>query len=173
MFINPFSAGTALVRKGAQTQLSLLMSLSGNLLHATMQLTELNQQATRRLLEESAADMQRAMQLHTLSDVQSFVGEQSKMSVERVQGYWQNLQNIAAENVIGTQQVLASSATSVVQGVAPKQGREQKADNDEGQDEDASSSQQHKHPHEVDVQPSPLVEKLVASVAVEPPEART
>jgi hypothetical protein len=166
MFAYPFSAGADLMRRNIETQLSLLVSLSGGVLHTTMQLGELNRQTGRRLLEESAADMQKAFQLRSPADLQSFIGEQSQMSVEKMRGYWQNVQNIAAENWIEAQQVAAST-------VAPASAEPEQAGADT-RTENASADSTHKPPHKVDVQPSPLVEKLVDSVAVDidKPDAR-
>lgn len=162
----PMGAGADLVRKNLETQLSLMTSMSGRLFNTSLQLGELNRQAGRRLIEESADDMQKALQLRTLADVQSFVGEQTQMTVERMRGYWQNVQQITAQNLT----VGLPGAPDDGELVQPEHGVQAGQDVQEQDEEDTqqASSAPGKHPHEVDVQPSPLVEKLVAAVAVEP-----
>lgn len=164
----PIGAGADLVRKNLETQLSLMTSMSGRLFNTSVQLGELNRQAGRRLIEESADDMQKALQLRTLADVQSFVGEQTQMTVERMRGYWQNVQQITAQNLSVD---LPGGAPDDAELVQPEHGVQAGQDvQEQPDDEDAqqAASAPGKHPHEVDVQPSPLVEKLVAAVAVEP-----
>lgn len=157
----PMDAGADLVRKNLQTQLSLLTKMSAGLLNTSMQLGELNRQAGQRLIEESAVDMQKALQLRTLADLQSFVGEQTQMTMERMRGYWQNVQQITAENL-----ALPAVAPDDHALAQPEHAQQEQS---AAQDTAAAS---HKHPHEVDVQPSALVEKLVAAVAVDPDTAR-
>ena len=158
MFIYPFGPAGDLVRKNVEIQLSLFKTLSERVFNTSLQLGELNRQAGHRLMEESAADLQKILRIQSLADAQSFVGEQSQVSVEKMRGYWQNVQHIAAENWIGAQQV---SATEMA-------GESTEDDQTRQEGELKKSSVEH-HPgqHEVDVHPSPLVEKLVASVAVD------
>lgn len=156
MFIYPFGPASDLVRKNVETQLSLLKTLSERFFNTSLQLGELNRQAGRRLMEESTADMQKALRIQSFAEAQSFIGEQSQVSVEKMRGYWQNVQHIAAGNWVGAQQ----AARHTGEPLEPERA---------AQDREAEKPSAEHHPgqHEVDVHPSPLVEKLVASVAVD------
>jgi len=159
MFSFPFNTDTAVNRNNIPSPAPLL-AFTNRLLNASLQLQELNRQALRRLVEESALEMQKALQVRTLADAQLLVSEHSKSSVEKFTGYWQNVGNIALETwgsprrVVGAVEASASVAAAepavpVAEAFVEKPAVITK-------------------PHETDVSPSPLVEKLVASVAVEP-----
>lgn len=155
MFTYPPKTGADMIRKNIEAQLSLLTSLSGKFFNATLQLSELNRQASNRLLEESAAEMQKALQIHTLADAQSFIGEQSKSSVYKLNGYWQNVQKIASDNWMETAKIVAPFA----------EGRASQAEPPiENQQMEKSSEQRAQN--EEHVAPSPLVKNLVAKAGV-------
>ena len=157
MFNFPFSTNAAANRTNLGSQ-APFTAFTNRMLHASLQLQELNRQALRRLVEESALDMQKALRIRSLSDVQLLIGEQSKSSVEKLTGYWQNVGNIALETwgsprrVLGaveTTDAAAEPAVPVAEAFVETPAVITK-------------------PHETDVHPSLLVEKLVASVAVDP-----
>lgn len=155
MFVFPVNAASELVRNNIEVQSSLLLNVSKSFVNASMQLGELNVQASRKLVEESTAAMMKSMQLKSLADAQSFIAEQSQMTLDRIRGYQQNVQNIAAATwrdagKVGGEPVTAQSVNTGNAGGAA----------DTAAPKDAASHGQ----HETDHRPSPLVEKLVASV---------
>jgi hypothetical protein len=101
MASNPLQSGQDIVRQSMQSQYQLLQSLTGKLMNASMQMAELNREASRKLLEESAADLQKAMSIKSIPDAQAFIGEQTRVSLEKVRGYWTNVQSIAVQNFTG------------------------------------------------------------------------
>lgn len=153
MFAFPVGPASDLVRNNIQSQFSLFMNVSKNFVNATMQLGELNAQAGRKLMEESATAITKGMQVRTLADVQSFMAEQSQVTVDRIRGYALNVQNIAAQNWVGP------GKPPVVVPVTQTSVQVETTIDDSAQKR--SASQGH---HEADPHPSPLVEKLVASV---------
>jgi hypothetical protein len=223
MAFNPLQSGQDIVRQSMQSQYQLLQSLTGKLMNASMQMAELNREASRKLLEESAADLQKAMNIKSIPDAQAFIGEQTRGSLEKVRGYWTNVQTIATQNftggdilpgieainpmaaaaarsvaasvesaantattatnvantVAGTASDLAKTATSATvsavnsaannavntaanaantaANAAAAAAREDAADK-------AHDTKAGKHAHDVDQAPSPLVEKLIATV---------
>lgn len=157
MFSFPFNTNAATNPNnfGAQAP---YMAFANRLVHASLQLQELNRQALRRLVEESAVDMQKALRIRSLSDAQILLGEQSKSSIEKITGYWQNVGNIALETwgsprrVLGAVETTRAAADPSVPVSEPF----------------VETPAVITKPHENEVHPSPLVEKLVASVAVDP-----
>ncbi len=152
MLVFPFKTAPDLVGNNFETQYSFFLNLSKNLMNATMQLNELNLQAARKLMEESATALHKGVQLRTPADAQSFIAEQSQVTADRIRGYAQNLQNIATENWIAYGKPPGAGAT--------KQFVQPANTNDGFARKDAASHGQ----HETDPHPSPLVEALVASV---------
>lgn len=157
MFKFPFNTDGAANRNNFGSQ-APFMAITSRLLHASLQLQELNRQALRRLVEESAVDMQKALRVRSLTDAQVLLGEQSKSSVEKITGYWQNVGNIALETwgsprrvfgAVETTDAAAEPAVPVAEAFVESPAVITK-------------------PHEAEVHASPLVEKLVASVAVDP-----
>lgn len=142
---------------------SQMMALSGKLKTASAQLNELNLQAARRLMEESQADFLKAAQARTFTDAQKLFAEQSKASIEKVVGYWQNVGNIVLETWGSTRRSVGAveAPTGATEPTVPINDAFMKAP--------AVITK----PHEVDVQPSPLVEKLVASVSVDATKPRS
>jgi ribosomal protein L22 len=159
MFI--FPAGTTpsdFFRKNIEIQLSLLSSMSASFLNTSLRLSELNLEAGRRLVEESAAALQKGMQLTSLADTQSFILEQSQATVQKVRGYQQNVQNIMAENLRPLD--ARPDARVTAQTMEPGSAHDQ-----EPAKEAASHAQHHAGhgQHETDHRASGLVEKLIAS----------
>lgn len=162
MFMFPFNTASSAPRTSFGSQ-APVMAFTGRLLNATLQLQELNRQAMRRLVEESAVDLQKALQVRSLADAQILIGEQSKSSVEKITGYWQNVGNIALETWGSPRRVLGAVESS-------NTAEEPSVPVAEAFVETPAVITK---PHEADVQPSPLIEKLVASVAVEPEKSGT
>ena len=146
MATSPFAAPMDFVG----LQASFLKKLYQSMLDVSMQIGNLNVTASRKLLEESTAAATKAVSLKTPWDMQAFLLEQSQLAVERVQGYRQNVQDIAAsvrsDLVAPASQQTAQAATA--------------QDEDQTANEPAASP----HPHEVDPHPSVLVEKLSSAV---------
>lgn len=161
MIVNPVTASPELVRKNLEAQLTLLMSVSGKLMNALLQLSELNRQASRRLLEETAADMQKALRIQTLPDAQAFLGEQSRSSLEKIRGYWQNVQAITEQN---WPVKLPLSVETQDPSAAPPQAAAQEA---AGEPE-----QEPKQEDAPEMQPPALVQKLIASAVPAKPGRR-
>lgn len=216
MAFNPLQAGQDIVRQSMQSQYQLLQTITGKFLNASMQMAELNREASRKLLEESAADLQKAMNIKSIPDAQAFIGEQTRGSLEKVRGYWTNVQTIAAENFTGKDilpgidainplaTAAARSVAASVESVAnaattatntAANTAKNVADNAAGAASDAArtaasatasavntaantvaanakedtadkanETKAGKHAHDVDPAPSPLVEKLIATV---------
>lgn len=148
-----FPVGTALdvVRNNMQSQYSIFLNISKNLVNASMQLGELNAQAARKLMEESATAISKGMQVRTPADVQSFIAEQSQVTIDRVRGYALNVQNIASQNWVGPGAPLAAPVPQPAE-------QAQNTDYESARKAAVLSGQ-----HESDPHPSSLVEKLVAS----------
>jgi len=160
MFNFPFNTDTAVNRNNLPSPAPFL-AFTNRMFNASLQLQELNRQALRRLVEESALEMQKALQVRSLADAQLLVSEHSKSSVEKFTGYWQNVGNIALETWGSPRRVLGAVEASVAAAEPAVPVAEAFVE------KPAVITK----PHETDVQPSPLVEKLVASVAVEPEKA--
>ncbi len=152
MFVFPVNTIKDLVRNNMQSQLSLFLNISKSMVNASVQLGELNVHAGRKLMEESAAAMQKVLQLRTPADTQSFIADQSQVTIDRIRGYALNMQNIASQNWIDMTR--SGSGNPAAYGSKPE-----KADHGVTHEDAAPQGQ-----HGVDVHPSPLVEKLVASV---------
>jgi hypothetical protein len=151
MFSFPASTASNLVRNNIGSQVSFLLNLSKSFVNASMQLGELNVQAGCKLMEESSTALTKGMQLRTLADTQSFLVEQSQVTVERISGYTQNVQNIVTTNMFNIGKSGGFPAAS-----QPTQT--------EHENESASRQEAVPHgQHETDPHPSALVEKLVAS----------
>lgn len=155
MFVFPASTTSNLVQNNIGSPVSFLMNLSKSFISASMQLTELNVQAGRKLMEESTTALAKGMQLRTLADTQSFLAEQSKVTLERISGYTQNVQSIVTENVFSIDKTGALQTA-----LKPAQSDRE---NEGGARREAASHGQ----HEADPHPSALVEKLVASAVNE------
>jgi hypothetical protein len=142
---------------------SQMLAFSGKLRTASAQFNELNLQAARRLMEESRADFLKAAQAHTFTEAQRLFAEQSKASIEKVVGYWQNVGNIVLETWGSPRRSVGAVETSdeATEPTVPLNDAFMKAP--------AVLAK----PHEVDIQPSPLVEKLVASVSVDATKPRS
>jgi hypothetical protein len=153
MFVFPASTASDMVRNNVETQFSLFLNISRSLFNASEQLGRLNVQAGRKLMEESTDAVKKGVHLRTLADTQSFIAEQSQATVDRVRGYALNVQNIAVGNWIGLDQPPGVP-------VAEQSAQSENAD-DAAALKDAASDER----HETDQRPSPLVEKLIASVA--------
>lgn len=151
MFVFPGNTITDLVRNNMQSQFSLLLNLSKTMVNTSVQLGELNVHAGRKLMEESAAALQKALQLKTPADTQSFIAEQSQVTIDRIRGYALNVQNIASQNWTGVTKPGRENPAAYA-------SEPDKANGDAAQEDAASLGQ-----HDVDVHPSALVEKLVAS----------
>lgn len=150
----PFLAGTApdLVRNNFQSQTSLLMNVSQNVVNASMQLGELNAQAARKLMEESTTAITKGLQIRTPADVQSFIAEQTQVTLDRISGYALNVQRIATQNWFGAGKPAAVPV--------PQLSIQPHTANDDATEKEAASHGQ----HDANPQPSQLVEKLVSSV---------
>lgn len=153
MFAFPMSTAADLFRQSIATQVSFLTNVTRNVAEASMQIGELNARAARSLMEESAAALTKGMQIRSATDAQSFLTEQSALTLDRVRGYGENMQRIATRQWTAQQDGTGAQSQSGESGnahdhAAPRMG----------------SSHGH-GPHETDHRPSPLVEKLVASVA--------
>lgn len=160
MFNFPFNTDAAANRAKFGSQVPF-MAFANRMLHASLQLQELNRQALRRLVEESTVDMQKALRIRSLADAQLLLGEQSKSSVEKITGYWQNVGNIALETWGSPRRVLGAVETA-------RAAAEPAVPVAEAFVETPAVITK---PHQAEVHPSPLVEKLVASVAVDPDKA--
>jgi hypothetical protein len=152
MFVFPVSVASDLVRNNLQSQFSLCLNFSRSAINASMRLGELNAHAGSKLMEESTTAVTKAMQLRTLTDVQSFIAEQSQVTANRIQGYAQNLMNIMTENSLDLGRSPNAPATLRLTLAAS-------TDQNPAQKDAASTGQ-----HETDPHPPALVEKLVASV---------
>jgi hypothetical protein len=152
MFAFPVSVASDLVRNNLQSQFSLCLNLSRSAISASMRLGELNTHAGSKLMEESTTAMAKAMQLRTLTDVQSFITEQSQVTANRIQGYGQNLLNIMIENALDLGR--SHNAPSI-----PRLTQAANTDQNAAQKDAVSTGQYETDPH-----PSALVEQLVASV---------
>jgi hypothetical protein len=164
MFSFPFNTDTAANRNNIASPAPFL-AFTNRMLNASLQLQELNRQALRRLVEESALEMQKALQVRTLADAQLLVSEHSKSSLEKFTGYWQNVGNITLETWGSPRRVVGAVEASVS---APAIAAEPAVPVAEAFVEQPAVITK---AHETDVHPSPLVEKLVASVAVDPEKA--
>jgi hypothetical protein len=171
MAFTPFQSGQDIVRQSVQTQYQLFQSITGKFLNASMQMAELNREASRKLLEESAADFQKVFQIKSIPDAQAFIGEQTKGSLEKVRGYWLNVQTIAAQTltteglpaVINNAAAAATAATDAVVSSAATVS----AAATQGQAEESKPAATTSKQHDADPAPSPLVEKLIATVTAD------
>lgn len=149
------SPSTPAINNGAMWQMT---AFSDKLRITSPQLHELNLQALRRfLMQESQADLQKAGRIRTFADAQRFFSEQSTSSIDKLTGYWQNVGNIALQTW-GS----ARRSTGAVEAAA-EPGESSTPINDATIETPTAINK----PHEAGVQPSPLVEKLVASAAVD------
>jgi hypothetical protein len=153
MFVFPAIVVTDLIRNNIENQFSMLLNISKNFVNASNQLSRLNVQAGRKLMEESTAAYKKSMQLNTLAEAQSFFTEQSQVTIERLHGYAQNVHSIAAGNWVDPDM---TSGAAVTEQAAPPDA----PDNNSTRQDAAAHGQ-----HETDPRPSALVGKLVASVA--------
>jgi hypothetical protein len=146
---------------GLQTSYWTKLYKSG--MDVSMQIGNLNVTAGRKLMEESSAAATRAMSLKTPWEMQAFLLEQSQLAVERVRGYRQNVQDIAAgirSDALASAGV-QSSPQSSPQPSQPGAQAARAQDDDQTANEHAAS---HPHQHEVDPHPSALVEKMISNV---------
>ena len=151
MFEFPVGKTLDLARNNVESQFSRVLNVYRNFVNASMQLGELNVQASRKLMEESATAISKGMQVRTPADVQSFIAEQSKITLERISGYALNVQAIAAQNW----DIPGKPGAALT---APSSGQPASVANAPAQNEAAPTGQHETNPH-----PSPLVEKLVAA----------
>ena len=151
MIAFPVATFLNMTRNNTGAQTSFFLNLSGNLFNASMQLGELNLQAGRKLMEESADALKKAMQLRTPVDTQLFIAEQTQATVARMQGYAMNVQKIAADSLI-------TLGMPAVAGAAAQPAPARSA-NEESAAKDSVPHGQ----HDADPHPSPLVEKLITS----------
>lgn len=163
MLVFPFSSGSDFARKSLDTQIALASAVCARFFDASLQLGHLNSQAGRRLVEESASNLQRLLRMRSPVDIQAFLGEQATAGIDRMRGYTEHLQRIATGTWALPDAELQTSHRPAMAG--------QPAEKDSGSGAQQASGA-HPGQHEVNVHPSPLVEKLVAAVAVEPPEQR-
>jgi hypothetical protein len=152
MFSFPVNTASNLIRDNIGSQVSFLLNLSKSFVNASMQLGELNVQAGSKLMEESTTAMTKGMQLRTLVDTQLFLAEQSQVTVERISGYTQNVQNIVTMNMFS----IGNKSGGFPAASQPT--RTEHANESASRQETAPHGQ-----HETDPHPSALVEKLVAS----------
>jgi hypothetical protein len=152
MFAFPVGAASNLVRNNIQSQVSIFLNLYKSFANTSMQLGELNVQATRKLMEESTSALSKCMQLRTLADTQSFFTEQSQVTIDRICGYALNVQNIVTENALDLG--MPHGASAAQRSVRPGDTHKRPAQ------KDAASHGQ----HEIDQPPSALAGKLGASV---------
>ncbi|NEX63009.1 phasin family protein [Noviherbaspirillum galbum] len=169
------------MQQGIQAQVGLFQSYFGKMFNASIQLVELNRQASYKLLEESAADLRKVLQIKSLPEAQAFIGEQARGSLEKVRGYWLNVQHIATQNLValqdetaaGVDQAAQSTAGAAAEGEVPSPARTENADaanvaaGTSTQDTADSPPQTGHRQHDANPAPSPLVEKLIASVAAD------
>ena len=150
-----FLAGTAsdLFRNNIQSQSSLFLNVSQNVMNASTQLAELNAQAGRKLMEESVTAMSKSMQIRTPTDVQAFILEQTQVTLDRISGYALNVQRIATQNWAGAGKPIAAP-------LVPQLALQPQAAAEDDAEKPAATHGQ----HEANPQPSALVEKLVSSV---------
>ncbi len=159
MFNFPVTAASDFVRSNLEVQLSLANKMIGSMMDTSMQFGMLNVQASRKLMEESASAAEKAIGLRSFADTQAFLLEQSQLAYQRLSGYSQNAQKIAAGS-IGNLNAVAAATNATAQ-------QETTAVDTQAQEKHL----QEKHPashgqqHEVDPQPSTLVEKLISNVA--------
>jgi hypothetical protein len=152
MFSFPVNTASNLIRDNIASQVSFLLNQSKSFVNASMQLGELNVQAGCKLMEESTTALAKGMQLRTLADTQSFLAEQSQVTVDRISGYAQNVQNIVTMNMFNN--------TGKSGGFpAASQPTRTEHENERASPQEAVPHGQ----HETDPHPSALVEKLVAS----------
>lgn len=157
MFVLPVNAASDLMRNTIDAQFSLFSNASKNFSNALLQVGELNLQASHKLMEESTAALENGMQLKTLTGTHSFIMEQAQKLAGKVYGYQQHMQSIATENGIGLGHFF--SAQPPTQAVQPGHVH------DEAAGKNAA-------PYEAEHRPSPLVEKLIASVVNDKDEPR-
>jgi hypothetical protein len=153
MFLFPVNTVSELVRNNIEAQLTLVLNMSRNCLGASTQLGKLNVQAGRKLMEESSAALKNGLELRTLADTQTFFAQQSQATVDRLRGYALNVQNITTGTWIDP-----DKPDVTIPAEQPAQAGNQE---DHSVRHDAAATGQHETGH----RPSPLVEKLVASVA--------
>jgi Phasin protein len=177
MFGFPLSTSANLIKDSIGAQVAFFSAVSESILNTSRQINELNVQAVCRLMEESASDMQRALQIRSLPETGVFLVEQSQATMEKVRGYQQNIQNIMTSNQVGMQKILDDVPAAVGSGVRKDENHgaaEENADTSakrsgaspgtgEGTGTRASESHAHSH-HETEHRAPPLVEKLIASV---------
>lgn len=162
MYSFPASATSDLIRNNIETQFSFFSTVSATMLNATLQLGALNAQASRKLMEESTATLVKGMQLRTLADAQTFIAEQSRTTIEKMRGYQQNVQNIAAETRIDLDPGRVAAAPATEQSAQPDNAHDAAAG------KDAAAPGQHEGSHH----PSALVEKLIDAVVGDPDKLR-
>jgi len=168
MFGFPLSTSKNLIKDSIGAQFSFFSAVSESVFNTSLQISELNVQAMRRLMEESASDMQRALQIKSLPETGLFLVEQSRATIEKVRGYQQNIQNIMVSNQVGLQKILEapvagssgsltdekdSSAAAHAAGTASTSSTSPSS---------TSPGAGHAH-HKAEHRAPPLVEKLIAS----------
>lgn len=168
MFTFPVGAVSDVVRHNIESQFSFLLNISKSVINTSMQLGELNVQASRKLMEESTTALKKGMEIRTLADAQMFIAEQSQLTVERVRGYGANVQNIAAENWSALGKI-GGIAKSIVEPIATPTAPTPHAETGATLETAGVHAGVTPHgAHETEPHASPLVEKLVASVSVDP-----
>jgi len=165
MFGFPVSTSTNLIKNTIDAQFSFLSAISESIVNTSLQISELNVQAMRKLMEESASDVQRALQIKSPIETGSFLVEQSQATIEKVRGYQQNVQRIVMSNQVGLQKILDVPVTDGSSSLKEASGKDAI-----GKDADASvepTDAGHVHAghvhHEQEHRAPPLVEKLIAS----------
>lgn len=157
MFAFPTIPSSDFLRTNIATQTSTASKLAERLFDTSLQYFTLNTQALYKLMEESTSAAVKSMQLKTVPDIQAFIAEQSQLSIERISGYSLNAQKIITDGWSG---IASTSATSpAAQHVQPAATQQDATDQAAAPQTGA---------HEVDVQPSALVEKMIAKVAPDP-----
>jgi uncharacterized protein with von Willebrand factor type A (vWA) domain len=156
MFAYSDSSITELWKQQVGTQISLYTELTKNFAEATQRMTALNLAVAKRMVENYQSNAKQLLEGGNTSQISSGTLEQQVSAFDKIYAYQQNVNDLAAE----TRQNFERTMTTHWNQAGSTEGRK----NHEGHA--SHSGGQTKHEHGTD-EPSPLVEKLIASV-VEP-----
>lgn len=152
MFVFPFNAASEVVRSSADMQVSIFLALSRSMIDASSSLGRLNVQSGMKMLEEVSAVFNDALRMTAGAAAPSAIPESSRQGAKAMQSARQESLGAPLEPAQHRNQISENDGAKHASAVT---------DHDENATKPAGSS----HEHEIDPRPSPLLEKLVASVA--------
>lgn len=152
MFVFPFNAASEVVRSNADMQFSIFLALSRGMIDASSSLGRLNMQSGLKMLEEASVVFSDALRMAAGKAAQSAIPEYSRQGAKAMQSAQQESFAASFEPANHGSQFSENDGAKHASAVTD-------------QDDKATKSAGSSHEHEVDPRPSPLLEKLVASVA--------